>query len=61
MNAGAGYEGLILQSLANTIGDYYGVSKVMLTIDGKTYESGHIVLEKFEALEVNYDSIVDMN
>jgi hypothetical protein len=33
----------------------------MLTIDGKTYESGHIVLEKFEALEVNYDSIVDMN
>lgn len=61
MNAGAGYEGLILQSLANTIGDYYGVDKVMLTIDGKTYESGHIVLEKFEALEVNYDSIVDMN
>ncbi|HBW13951.1 MAG TPA: hypothetical protein DEF30_09055 [Proteiniclasticum sp.] len=61
MNAGAGYEGLILQSLANTIGDYYGVSKMMLTIDGKTYESGHIVLEKFEALEVNYDSIVDMN
>ena len=61
MKAGAGYEGLILQSLANTIGDYYGVSKVMLTIDGKTYESGHIVLEKFEALEVNYDSIVDMN
>lgn len=61
MNAGAGYEALILQSLANTIGDYYGVSKVMLTIDGKTYESGHILLDKFEALEVNYDSIVDMN
>lgn len=61
MNAGSGYEGLILRSLANTIGDYYGVDKVMLTIDGKTYESGHIVLEKFEPLEVNYDSIVDMN
>lgn len=61
MNAGSGYEGLILKSLANTIGDYYGVDKVMMTIDGKTYESGHIVLEKFEPLEVNYDSIVDMN
>lgn len=61
MNAGAGYEMLILQSLANTFGDYYGASKVILTVDGKTYESGHILLEKFEPLEVNYDSIVDMN
>ncbi len=61
MNAGAGYESLILQSLANTLGDYYGADKVMLTVDGKTYESGHILLEKFEPIEVNYDSIVDMN
>jgi len=61
MNAGAGYESLILQSLANTFGDYYGTSKVMLTIDGETYESGHILLREFEPLEVNYDSIVDMN
>jgi len=61
MNAGAGYESLILQSLANTFGDYYGTSKVMLTIDGDTYESGHILLREFEPLEVNYDSIVDMN
>ncbi|HSR04165.1 MAG TPA: GerMN domain-containing protein, partial [Proteiniclasticum sp.] len=61
MNAGAGYESLILQSLANTFGDYYGTDKVMLTIDGETYESGHIMLRKFEPLKVNYDSIVDMN
>ncbi len=61
MNAGAGYESLILQSLVNTFGDYYGASKVILTIDGETYESGHILLRKFEALKVNYDSIVDMN
>lgn len=61
MNAGAGYESLILQSLANTLGDYYGADKIMLTVDGKTYESGHILLEKFEPIEVNYDSIVDMN
>ncbi len=61
MNAGAGYESLILQSLANTLGDYYGADKIILTVDGKTYESGHILLEKFEPIEVNYDSIVDMN
>ena len=61
MNAGAGYESLILQSLANTFGDYYGADKVILTIEGETYESGHIALREFEPLEVNYDSIVDMN
>lgn len=61
MNAGAGYESLILQSLANTFGDYYATDKVLLTIDGETYESGHILLREFEPLEVNYDSIVDMN
>lgn len=61
MNLGSGFEMMVLQSLANTLGDYYGVSKVMLTIDGGTYESGHILLEKFEPLEVNYDGVIDMN
>ncbi len=61
MNAGAGYESLILQSLANTFGDYYGASKVMLTIEGEPYESGHIVFNKFEPIEVNYKSILNMN
>lgn len=61
MNLGSGFEALVLQSLANTFGDYYGRDKVILTIDGKTYESGHIILDKFEPLQVNYDSIVDMN
>lgn len=61
MNLGSGYEMLVLQSLANTLGDYYGASKVILTIDGKTYESGHILLEKFEPIEVNYNGVIDMN
>ena len=61
MNLGSGYEMLVLQALTNTLGDYYGASKVILTIDGKTYESGHILLEKFEPIEVNYDGVIDMN
>lgn len=61
MNLGSGYEMLVLQSLANTLGDYYGASKVILTIEGKTYESGHILLEKFEPIEVNYNGVIDMN
>ncbi|OZI12641.1 hypothetical protein CEW92_05665 [Bacillaceae bacterium SAS-127] len=52
MNAGAGYESMILQSVANTFGQYYNVEKVMLTIDGNLYESGHISMTKGEYLQV---------
>ncbi len=48
MNLGSGYEQLVLQSLADTLGGYYGVSKVRITIDGKPYESGHIILDIIE-------------
>lgn len=57
MNAGAGFEGLILQSLANTLGTYYGVQNVYLTIDKEPYESGHILLEKGEPLTVDYSKV----
>ena len=52
MNAGSGYESLILQSVANTFGIYYGVERVYLTIDNKLYESGHIALKKGQYLKV---------
>lgn len=48
MNLGSGYEQLVLQCLADTLGGYFGVSKIRLTIDGKPYESGHIRLEFIE-------------
>jgi hypothetical protein len=53
MNAGSGYESMILQSVANTFGGYYGVKRVLLTIDNKLYESGHIALKKGEYLKVD--------
>jgi hypothetical protein len=55
MNAGSGVESMILQSVANTFGVYYGVNKVLLTIDNKLYESGHIALKKGEYLKVKLD------
>lgn len=55
MSAGAGYESAMLQSIANTFGQYYHVEKVLLTIDNELYSSGHIKLEKGEALSVNYE------
>ena len=58
MNAGAGYEQLILQSITNTLGNYYGAQEVYITVDGKPYESGHILLKKGETLKVNLDAVV---
>lgn len=57
MNAGASFENLILQSLTNTLGNYYGVQEVYLTIDGGPYESGHIRIEEGEPLLVDYDNV----
>ncbi|HAQ41446.1 MAG TPA: hypothetical protein DCM73_11870 [Clostridiales bacterium] len=57
MNVGAGFESLILQSVTNTLGSYYGVQNVYLTIDGGPYESGHVILEENEPLKVDYSNI----
>lgn len=46
MNAGSSYESLILQSIANTFGTYYGVKEVYITVDNKPYESGHFSFKK---------------
>ena len=53
MNAGAGYESMILQSITNTFGIYYGVDKVYITIEGSPYSSGHILMKKGEFFTVN--------
>lgn len=52
MNAGTRYEAMILQSIANTFGKYYNSEKVILTIDKKLYESGHIAMKKGEYIKV---------
>lgn len=58
MNAGAGYESMILKSLANTFGKYYNVEKVILTVDNNLYQSGHIAMEKGEFLKVDYENAI---
>jgi hypothetical protein len=58
MNAGAGYELLILQSITNTLGNYYGAQKVYITMEGKPYESGHILMKKGETFKVNMDKVI---
>ncbi len=60
MNAGSGYESMILQCIANTFGQYYNAQKVILTIDGELYESGHILLEKGQYLEAKYQTAIQI-
>lgn len=58
MHLGSGYESLTLQGLTNTLGSYYGVEKVYITVDGRPYESGHILMKKGETFQVNMDNVV---
>lgn len=60
MMAGAAYEGLILQSIVNTVGQYYQAEKVFLTIDNKLYESGHITKKKGESFKVQLQGSVEL-
>jgi len=57
MNAGSSYEAMILQSITNTIGMYYGIEEVYITIDEKPYESGHIYMKEGEPFKVNFDNV----
>ena len=59
MNAGSGYEGIILQGITNTLGTYYGVDKVYITVEGSPYTSGHIVMKKGEYFTVNLKNSVE--
>jgi hypothetical protein len=60
MNAGAGYESMILQSIVNTLGGYYGVDQVYLTVEGEPYSSGHIAMKKGEFFKVNLNNSVEI-
>jgi hypothetical protein len=52
MNAGSGFESAILESIVNTIGNYYETDKVYITIENKPYSSGHILKTKGEYFKV---------
>ena len=59
MNAGTSAESLILRSLTNTLGDYYNLNNVYITIDGNPYSSGHILMKVNEYLKVDYTNVIE--
>ena len=57
MNAGSGIESLIVQALVNTIGGYYNVEEVSLTVDDEPYSSGHLHREEGETWPVDHSQV----
>lgn len=57
MNAGIAYETMILQCIADTFGHYYNSEEVILTVEEKPYESGHIMMEEGESIHVDLEGI----
>jgi hypothetical protein len=52
VGAGAGIESAALQALANTLGNFYNVTRVEILLDGSGYESGHILMDEGEYWDV---------
>ena len=57
MNAGSGAEYEILRSITNTLGDFYGVDKVYISMEGMPYASGHFEMGEGEYFEVDKEGI----
>jgi len=61
MNAGSGYESMILQSIVNTIGQYYNVERVYISLEGEPYSSGHILIKNDEYFTVDTTNCVSLD
>ena len=58
MNFGVSAETGFLSALTNTLGFNYGLEKVMVTLDGKPYSSGHLYLEAGETFTVDISNYI---
>lgn len=60
MNLGSGPEIMVLQCITNTFGHYYGKDKVIITVDGKPYTSGHIMMDPGQYFKVDYSNNLEI-
>lgn len=56
MDLGGGTEMGMVQSIVNSLGYNFGVSKVCITVNGEGYSSGHISHKADEPFEVDYSN-----
>lgn len=57
MNVGSSMETVILESIVNTLGRFYDVEKVYISLEERPYESGHYALNEDEFFTVDIDEI----
>ncbi|MGE5627840.1 MAG: GerMN domain-containing protein [Solirubrobacterales bacterium] len=60
MNAGTTKETGVLRSVTDTIGSYYNLDKVVITLDGQPYESGHILMGQDEAFKTDFTNALEV-
>lgn len=58
LSAGSLAEGLIIQSFVNTIGQYYQVNEVIVTVGGKPYATGHFEMKENEPFRVDMTRVI---
>lgn len=61
MNLGSGPESSTLQSIVNTLGYNFNVDNVIITLGGKPYSSGHIIMESGESFKVSLNNTINLN
>lgn len=55
MNYGGAMESMVLSGIVNTLGRFYDVDGISITIDGRAYESGHFYFKEDEVLDINLE------
>lgn len=60
LNLGSGPEASTIQAIVNTMGYNYKVDNVIITLDGKPYSSGHILMSESESFKVSLDDAIQL-
>ncbi|WP_411170563.1 GerMN domain-containing protein [Clostridium sp. MB05] len=60
-NLGGGAESSTLNAICNTFGNYFNVKNVIITLEGKPYSSGHILMKDGEAFKVDLSNTVELS
>lgn len=60
MNLGSSVELSVINSITSTLGNYYNVNKVYITVNDSPYTSGHIALDQGESFTVDSKNSVEL-
>lgn len=60
LNVGSAHETEMLKSIVNTLGKFYDVDKVFISIEGIPYESGHFGISEGEYFIVDTSNIIEI-